>query len=352
MNKNHNVIGEGTYGCLHNISLRCDKDKVNNDYDISKVTSKEYGEDELKKNATMDIIDKEYRFHLGKSKKCTIKNNKINKDAIGKCLQSTKIDKENITNNVLILMKDGGIDLEKFAIKIQDYKSTRTNVNMMKKFWIEVERLLLGIQLFQKNNFIHHDVKPQNILFDEKNIRLNYSDFGLSNSLTQIKKESIESRNELSQEWWSYPPEYKYVNKNVFHLYQNEIEVDDCNTIEESKHLREFLPYIVYWKEQYLDDLQYLYRDGYYDYDSLLDKCLKTFDIYSLGFTLLLISDSSRHLIDPVLFYDLTHLFYETITPIFSKRIEIEELLEDYRELLLMNNLITSYKKKNINIKK
>ena len=150
MNKNHNVIGEGTYGCLHNISLRCDKDKVNNDYDISKITFKEYGEDELKKNATMDIIDKEYRFHLGKSKKCTIKNNKINKDAIGKCLQSTKIDKENITNNVLILMKDGGIDLEKFAIKIQDYKSTRTNVNMMKKFWIEVERLLLGIQLFQK----------------------------------------------------------------------------------------------------------------------------------------------------------------------------------------------------------
>ena len=310
----------------------------------------------MTKNSRMDKIDNKYKFHLDKSKKCAIKNTKINKDAINKCSIDNHIDKKNITNNVLILMKDGGIDLDMFAIKIRDYDDTNENRNMMKNFWIEVERLILGIELFQQKDFIHHDIKPQNILFDEKKMRLNYIDFGLSESLNKLKTESINSENRQSHEWWSYPPEYKYANKKKYNLYHTSLELSDyenivstLSTIDKdsydpdkiSTHLRGFLSYVVFWKDKYVEDLKWLYTNGLDDYDLLIDKCFKTFDIYGLGFTLLLISDSGRHLIDPILFYDLRHLFYKTITPIYSDRIEINELVKEYKKLLLINDLIT-----------
>ena len=88
------------------------------------------------------------------------------------------------------------------------------------------------------------------------------------------------------------------------------VDKDSYDPDNISTHLRGFLSYIVFWKDKYVEDLKWLYTNGLDDYDLLVDKCFKTFDIYVLGFTLLLISDSGRHLIDINKFLHITLLLW------------------------------------------
>ena len=207
----------------------------------------------------------------------------------------------------------------------------------MKGFWVEVMRLMLGIELFQNKDFIHHDIKPQNILFNEKQMRLNYIDFTLCGSINKLMTDSVNGHILHPEEWWSYPPEHKFINPFLYKSH-NDSEYDD--PMNHSRELRGFLPYIVFWKDRYINDLRYLYGEEFNDYEELVNKCFKTLDIYGLGFSLLMVLDSGRHLIHPILYHELSQLFYRMITPIYYDRIEIEELLSEYQDVLEINEQI------------
>lgn len=340
----HNVIGQGTYGCIHSTSLLCNTGKLNSKDTISKVLLKTYGKEEIITNGMIDKIDKECKFHLGKPKKCAIKNSRSNKDAINKCRTSKYIDRNKITNNMLLLMKNGGINLDTFAIKIRDMSANEDTNNLMLRFWIEAHRLILGIDTFQKKDFIHHDIKPQNIVFNEKTMRLNYIDFGLSGSIKKYMSLSVIGRNGLATEWWSYPPEYKYMNRNEFNVRAKTIKRINKGDALNNTHVQGFLPYIVSHKERYKKDLEWLLKYGYQNYDLLLEKSFKTFDIYGLGFTFILILDSGRHLMDVSLWYDLHDLFYMTITPKYVDRIDSSTFLYEYENILEKHNVLHKFK--------
>ena len=337
MSEIHKVIGQGAYGCIHKSALKCKNEGINDKDMISKVLRKSYGELELLTNAKIDEIDKDCNYHLGISVGCDIKNTQINKDAINKCDKGSSIDYENITNNMLILMKDGGIDLEMFALRIQNYEQNHKNRELMKGFWVEVMRLMLGIELFQNNDFIHHDIKPQNILFNENQMRLNYIDFTLCGSINKFMTHSANGYLLHPGEWWSYPPEHKFIDPFVYESHNNSEQDEPMN---QSREIRGFLPYIVFWKDRYINDVRFLYKEKLNDYKELVDKCFKTLDIYGLGFSLLFVLDSGRHLIHPILYHELSQLFYRMITPIYYDRIEIEELLSAYQDVLEVNELI------------
>ena len=332
----HQVIGQGTYGCIHNKSLLCQNTDINkNSNYVSKVMLKRYGNDEIEINKIIDNIDKDNLFHLGMSKECKIQDSVSNRRAINLCKKSKYIDSKIITNNALLLMKHGGINLDAFACKLRKINARDSSVQLMKNFWIEAYRLLLGVEMFQRKDFIHHDIKPQNIVFDEKEMRLNYIDFGLSGSIEEIINKCKKSRNSKGGQWWSYPPEYRYINKMDFDRRKNE---SICSILQ-STHVTGFLPYIVNNKDFYKHDLEWLSNFGYKDYNKLLDKCMKTFDSYCVGFTLLLILDSGRHLMDPYLWKDLNELLYSAITPRYMDRIEINTLLSRYKEVIKKHNL-------------
>ena len=349
----HEVIGQGTYGCIHKESLRCDDNALNMKDMVSKVLLKEDALQEMNSNLLIHTIDKNSEFHLGRPKICTIKQSRTNTSAIKKCSPSKHINDKDIGENRLILMKDGGINLDNYAELLVNLSVNKKNVQKVERFWIEVHRLFRGLKCFLHSDFIHHDMKPQNILYNEKLNRLNFIDFGLSDTIENIRDLSIKSLNRNGSEWWSYPPEYKFINKVKFNLYEKKLDKNHYNTVLQlistrersdlTYHLKGFLPYVSYWQQQYLIDLEWLYTNGLKDYDTLVMCCLRTFDIYGVGFSLLQMLESSKHLMNNDLWHELSTLLYRTITPNYSKRITIHELLSQYEIILEKSGLLRKY---------
>ena len=350
----HRVIGQGTYGCLHKESLVCQDFDSQNKNMVSKVMLKKDAYKEMNNNLLIHFIDEKEEFHLGNPKTCTIQKSRSNRKAIKQCKPSKHIDRKNIGENMLILMKDGGITLDQFASKVKRLHTNKNNIQKIERFWIEVHRLFRGLVHFNKYDFIHHDMKPQNILYNEKTNRVNFIDFGASSTFTRIKQLSRNSENRGGSEWWSYPPEYKYVNKNTYISSINKMDKNQYKNILRSVlkrekddiayHLRGFLPYISAWKYKYLTDLEWLYTNGLDDYDTLIHHSIYTFDIYGVGFSLLQILNSSYHLMNKTLWDDLSNLLYLTITPNYIQRIQANELLNKYEQILEENNLLKKYK--------
>ena len=346
----HKVIGQGTYGCIHKESLRCNDITINTNDTVSKVLLKDDAQKEMDSNNLIHHIDEDNTFHLGKPRICSIRKTKSNRDAIRQCAISKHINRDKIDENVLIIMKDGGITLDNFADKLPNLATNIENVQNVELFWIETHRLVKGLQHFMESNFIHHDVKPQNLLYNENTGRVNFIDFGLSTTIKKLVKSSINSENRRGSEWWSYPPEYKYINKNNYTYYANNNDPNHYNNIvylmltnkkhDRTYHLRGFFPYISYWKKRYLQDLEWLYIYGLDDYNQLVNCCINTFDLYGLGFSLLNVLQSCKHLMNNELWYNLSELLYQTITPNYMKRITVNDLLDHYEILLQESGLL------------
>jgi hypothetical protein len=117
------VIGEGSYGCVHKPSLTCkNKPKLSYKNKVSKVLRKKSASDELKEYKNVNKVDKNKDFYLGKPVSCNIANTPENLDSIEKC----KIGKEvlkNLEKHKLIIMGDGGINIEEYVKKIKKFQT-------------------------------------------------------------------------------------------------------------------------------------------------------------------------------------------------------------------------------------
>ena len=119
--KNHTIIGEGTYGCVHKPSLKCESTQQDINYDnkISKLLDKNEANDELKEFANISRIDPTNSFHDGPPISCIPSTTESNIKAAKKCKNTTI--KHSIKHNQvprylkLLIMEDGGTDLRKFV---------------------------------------------------------------------------------------------------------------------------------------------------------------------------------------------------------------------------------------------
>ena len=110
------VVGEGTYGCVHKPALKCkDKDDKKDPNQVSKLMTKKNANEELKEFKLIRKADKHDNYHLGKPDSCFPDDTLVNKMSIDKC---GRFDAINIEKFKLLLLKDGGINLKQFAIKM------------------------------------------------------------------------------------------------------------------------------------------------------------------------------------------------------------------------------------------
>src|SRR6056300_520771 len=121
------VIGEGSYGCVHNPSLLCENAPQNTsgyNNKISKILAKKDADDELKEFKNISKIDEKEEFHSGVPVCCKPKDDKKQRSYIRKCsnprynnaLRVTKGVTTPLSNNLrLLVMKDGGMDLRQFV---------------------------------------------------------------------------------------------------------------------------------------------------------------------------------------------------------------------------------------------
>ena len=354
------VIGQGTYGCVHKPPMKCKNKTQKNKMNVSKVMTKKNADGELQEYKTIASIDKKNNIYLGQPTKCNIDEIELNRKAVAKCRNKNLIPSK-LDDYSLLIMKDGGKNLEQFADYVhKNWENTPANRKKMELFWLEVSRLFYGLKVFCDNGILHHDLKHQNIVYNEKRNRLNYIDFGFMTKKESIIKDATESVYMLAANYhWSFPWElvfinnnfYKYITKksrttNEFNTYINEIK-DNCRYFFKS-----ILP-IDLNSDTYPMAVQKLLKQYYImmtelkpgDYDKFLDKSIDTIDSYGVGIALLYVLNRTGKFIDNDLFEKLGFLFINMVSPDVYSRYNVDELLHQYETIMLDSGLLEKHNK-------
>ena len=142
------VIGQGSYGCVHKPSLKCKDNKIISNYNdkISKIMKDEHAQTEMQEYVGINKIDPDNKYHL-KPEKCVPDDSYEMKESVMKCKLGKDIIKEN-NKYKLIVMKYGGPDLKQFFKKPME--DTPKNRERISDFWIEAIDLFKAVKLFIK----------------------------------------------------------------------------------------------------------------------------------------------------------------------------------------------------------
>lgn len=164
----------------------------------------------------------------------------------------------------------GGVELDK--IEINDYDFIKALIIMCK-----------SLQTLHELGFVHRDIKPQNILYNNDNNKLSLIDFGLcipfNEVYTNVEKWWVESAYFIS------PPEYniidkenKYKNLDIIHTFFN--KKDDFYIKKKSEY------------DVFLN--KYNNINNIEDIPEEIRKIAYKGDIYSLGISLLLLYNENN----------------------------------------------------------
>ena len=305
-------VAEGTYGCVYRPPIKCQNGVKYKSGKISKLMTRR---DAIKEENEYKIIkkaDKKKRFYPGPPIRC----NPDPADAIkemtpGEC----KLFEEDpiINKYELLIYDDGGYDLDKFVKTQLDNYLVPGQQEQTDKFFLNAYNLFQGIKQFLKNDILHHDIKPQNIVFEPRTYRFNYIDFGLIKEKTKLKNEIIAKTNNESFHW-SYPLEFGFFNHAKPYYFDNAIdyvaiEQDFINILTDPAYENivnqyrikphsflsvfrymedRFSPWTVAKKADFIKQMfiGLKYSKTNYTFVETLDKILSNTDIYSLGFTM------------------------------------------------------------------
>ena len=348
-------VGEGTYGCVHNPPLKCRDQLYNPDpTKVSKILSRKNANSELKEFKLIQNADKKEDFHLGKPGSCFPDNTEINAKAIDQC---KGFRGKYINRYKLLLLKNGGQDLSKIEDKFKKLTVNTVNRRKLEHFWLDMARLLYGSKVLIDKGIVHHDLKQQNIVYNENTGRVNFIDFGLMMRKTEMFKKANGSRYPFG-EHWSFPPDilfYNYVDykrltsregrdrhtlmQNAFKRYKEPLQIIEQNLMDKDETEIDFSIRIVrdyyntYSKLKHSDD----------DYKIFINKSFETFDNYAIGFSLFSILKETKELIDEKLYNDLRVLFLSMITFKLFERPTPSEVVDKYEFILKSNGLLDKY---------
>ena len=346
------VIGEGAYGCVHKPSLEC-SDKPDMSYDgmISKVMNKTAANIEMKEYDVIDKIDKDKRYYLGKPEICSPKHDDITINEVDKC---TWVKSKDLANMKLLIMKDGGLNVSDY-IKSNDVKSTE----QIERFFIEVHRVILGLNVLNANGVVHHDIKPQNIVYNEKENRINFIDFGHMVMYDTLVDRSKHSTNTHAVLHWSFPLEMIFINKRSYMDYAVRTQDERKGAFPQlwnhiKSHLTVLLSYINYKISDEIALERYNYiKQQYYDfiifdittsnYNEFLTKSINTIDVYGMGLTLLHVLGVFKPSLDVRTFNLLYDLGMSAINPRVQLRCDVGLLLKTYESILDDSGLLVKY---------
>lgn len=361
------VIGEGSYGCIHKPSLICkDKKTILYKNKISKLLLSKHAVSELKEYMLIAEIDKKNDFFLGMPDICKVKLTNISLKSAKKCKKITKknngeLSKSDLQNYSLLVMNYGGIDLEKYGLTFKNILDTQVNINKAINLWKETARLFNGIHTFQKHNVMHFDIKPQNIVYDKKKNRINFIDFGHMRKISDSIFESTNSSNGLTSEaFWNYPFEIQFLNQDNFlkvaYLtseernqwfvnFQSNISLhsDDSFVIAYETFIDIFTENLSQVEK---DQIESVYQTDFFatlneqimieNYDSFLEKSTNTVDTYGIGISLRYLLNYTRHLLPEEFNTKISELCYFITTPDLSKRYTIEDIIDKYPEIIAL----------------
>jgi serine/threonine protein kinase len=362
MSSSPKVIGEGSYGCVHSPSLLCKgKPKLKYHHKVSKTISRYDAAKEMREYKGISTADKDNEFYLGKPIQCDIQDIAMNKDAIQKCKIGQNV-LNNLSNYKLIVMNDGGENLETYSKKVRMWPISNESTRKCELFLLEAIRLFRGLIVFKENDLIHHDLKPQNIVYNEKENRLNYIDFGLMQSKSKVKERLLKGGNySFSIFHWSFPWETRFLNKRAFANIKNygkkHLINDYNNGSGDYPHLQNFFYYSIdryINNDQYEDEINNVF-DNYDDFikdvsitkthSEFVDKCLDSIDVYGLGLAMMFWLHNAKQHLDNRLNVGFQIIFGKMLSANESKRLMADEVLDWTERLLEVSGVLSKHKK-------
>lgn len=378
------VIGEGSYGCVQQPSIPCESlptpDFKYDDY-VSKLMKGKDAQKELSEFIVIGNYDTNNEYHLGTPILCKPELTKDVIDDIEKCKYFKKTDiVDNPDKFSLLLLKYGGPDLAAFCKDhIKNFLKTDKN-NKSDHFWLEVQHLIKGLKFFRDNNIVHHDIKPQNILFNLDNGKLMFIDFGLMNTASNIVEKSKTGTNNLAVFHWSYPFETGFMSRRIYDYYKNTpksmstfrnalvkmIINGQPNVygipLKRPDSFQLLFSYINPKGKQATNSAQFAHINDFFKgfesyaknhtYDEFLEHTAKSIDVFGLGFSLQFILNcfNNNKALDKDFYTKASSLFgkmydFNTLT----RELDIENLLNEYENILLETGILTRLNKDFVN---
>jgi len=350
MSETPKFLAEGAYGCVHRPSLRCNETKKINYKDkISKVMSAKNAKKELKEYVLIAKADPTAKFYLGKPDTCKFKKSDLNDDAVKECKMGKNILSAK-NGYELIIMPDGGDNLEEFVQKMHKLPNTTANKETMSRFWKEAGRLFRGTQAFIKSGIVHHDLKPQNIVYNTSENRSNFIDFGLMEEIQKSRTAAIRGTYGFSFYHWNFTPDSILFDYNGFKDFvgYNSQQRNDRFVKITAKYIHQLGAFYNYTgktseseKRNHLAEWnQFLLVDiNSYTFSQYITKAFDTFDLYGVGLSLMHCLKLTKHLTAEKMYMKLNELLEKIITPNLSKRITIEEAIEQYENIVSGTNV-------------
>jgi serine/threonine protein kinase len=353
------VIGEGSFGCVHRPPMKCSNKTTRGKNDISKLMASKNASQELNEFKLIKSADKQKDLYLGKPIKCKVDDTHSNRTAISGC-SSPAFNSEKIDEYSLLVMKYGGQDLEQFGNEVRMWPNTNDNRTKIELFWLECLRLFYGLKVFHDNGILHHDLKPQNIVYNQETNRLNFIDFGFMTKKSTVVNSAKQSTYWLgSQHHWSFPLENIYWNK--IHYMEaadpSRDEADAYVAFEDSvyKSCRHFFVSILPANATSIKKEKLAQRaiNAAFativefepsDYDRFLNASVDTVDSYGLGIALIYVLNRSKHLLSIELAAKLHDmLISDMLNPNVYMRLLPTQLLATYEDILKNSGLLEQH---------
>jgi len=373
------VIGEGTYGCIHKPSLHCGDSGIDYDNKVSKILSNEEADGEMREFSSISKFDEKNEIFLGVPHRCSPAKTPRNIRYIKQCRNGKELVKQ-LQKYSLLVMEDGGLDLEKYGrrLRFREPEPTKINRKKIEMFWIEAHRSLIGLREFLKYGVVHHDLKNANIVYNEKNNRINFIDFGLMDTKVNLMNHANQNNYPFPIFHFNFPPELPFLDKKRFEKFAENFA--EKSEEEKNEYLDHLIKYNKFDKNTVFDKtadtfqtmFSYYNQNAYglypgdytekyfYDgfkktlveyikpsnYEIFLEKSLDTIDIYGTGIAFLFFLKQTKHLLESNVVALLSNLFLEMANPDLFSRIDINDLIYKYENILESTGLLSKHKKR------
>lgn len=359
-------VNQGTYGCVYRPPLKCKNKKKTAKNMISKLMVTDEANAEVNEYKILRRIDSENKYYPGPPQKCEV-NPKDKNISDYDC--SLLEENPNLKDYSLLMYKDGGIDLDDFVEDHLDEYLKNGKQRQTDLFWLNAFNLFKGLRLYLNNDFLHHDIKPSNIVFNPKTYTFNYIDFGLSVLTNDLVKDILEKKDYESFHW-SYPIEVGFTNyKKSFHydkldkakMDKIEGELIRLLTEESSDNKNEYkikpkrythntFRYMTNQLSQIeipemiratMDGIRYYKETA--NFEKFVNDTVPYLDIYALGFTLnnVLNFFYVKGALDNAQYARFSALFQSMFEFDCSKRLkDIELIISKYEEILKLTGVL------------
>ena len=217
--KNTLYTNNGTYGCVFRPAISCkgellDKNTVSKVFKNPKISS----EEEVKiHNNLVNHIDPDGYYTVKLIEDCPVEMQSFKPSEVKKCNNFTSRDfQEKYLQQ--IVYEYGGIDLMQASRKFS-----------FEELFKALERVFVGLQKLEINKYIHADIKPENMVYNNTTGKLSLIDFGLATKTNKLYQQ--DKLFMLCHPYQYYPPEFPliangFLGKQRYFAKQNVIKLE------------------------------------------------------------------------------------------------------------------------------